>query len=1484
MAGDDAQKLVEHGKHSNPSRTTEPWENSNHPLFLHHSDQPGAVLVSQPLMEDNYTTWVQSMDMALTIKNKKGFVDGTLNRPTHNPNEQQQWDRCNILVKTWLLGAISKEISNSVIHCKDARTMWLELQERFSHTNTVQLFNIENAIHECAQGTGTVTSFFTKLKGLWDEKDALCGFPPCTCATAAEVKTYMETQKTMKFLMGLGDNYATVRSNIIGMDPLPTVNKAYAMALRHEKQAEASNGKVAVPNEASAFSVRKLDQDPNTTEREVKCEKCNMTNHSTKNCRAHLKCTYCGGKGHTYDYCRRRKNTMGGGQGRSKVNHAATLNEGKEDVTNFPLSQSECQQMMGLLSKIKTAATSHSDGHQMLEMLHATKQASANLVGNVPNYEELSGRVFALSRDIKDTMWILDSGASDHIVCDSSFLTSFQPVHNRIVKLPDGTSAHVSHIGTVSFSAQFVLHNVLCVPLFYLNLISISKLAFDSFYVTIFLRQVCFIQDLQSGKMIGMGTESEGLYCLNLPRKGTCNVVNTKTQDLWHQRLGHPSSKVSVLFPFLQNKTLDASTCSICPLAKHTRTPFPLSVSSSDSCFDLIHVDIWGGYHVPSLSGAQYFLTIVDDHSRSTWVYLMHHKSEARSLLVHFVNLVANQFGSQVKIVRSDNGPEFKHTQFYSSRGILHQTSCINTPQQNGVVERKHRHLLNVARALLFQSHLPKPFWGDAILTAAYLINRTPTPLLQGKTPFEKLFHKSPNYSHLRVFGCRCFVSTHPLRPSKFDPRSIESVFIGYPHGQKGYKVYSLKDKKVLISRDVTFFETEFPYQNGLSTTSPSLDTFFPSLPQTPDIDDDHISFNHSGSNLQPSATSSVDIHPQPTLDNSHSSSHVDPPSSPPSLNTSPPVISQPSPSQPRRSSRPTKTPTTLQDFHIEAALPSRPVPPSSTSEVAHSGTIHSLSQVLSYDRLSPMHKAFTVKITLAKEPRSFSQAVLDSRWREAMNTEIQALQANKTWSLVSLPSHKKPIGCKWVYKITYNPDGTIEPCKARLVAKGFSQVEGIDYRETFAPVAKLTTVRVLLSLASIQGWHLHQLDVNNAFLNGDLYEDVYMQLPPSFGRKGEHRVCKLHKSLYGLKQASRQWFLKLSSALKAAGFKQSWSDYSLFVRNTQGRFTTLLVYVDDVILAGNSLQDIIETKQFLASHFKLKDMGQLRYFLGIEVARSKQGIVLCQRKYALEVLEDAGFLGAKPSRFPVEQSLTLTRGDGAELKDASQYRRLVGRLIYLTITRPDLVYAVHILSQFMDTPRQPHLDAAYKVLRYVKQTPGQGIFLPSTGQLELTAYCDADWARCKDTRRSTTGYCIFFGNAPISWKTKKQGTVSRSSAEAEYRSMATTCCEITWLRSLLADLNVNHAHAVKLFCDNQAAIHIASNPVFHERTKHIEMDCHVVREKVQRGLVKTMHIRTQEQPADLFTKPLSSKQFSTLLSKLGVINIHTNLRGSIEE
>ncbi|CAN6679030.1 unnamed protein product [Malus baccata var. baccata] len=280
--GDSEKKSTSSGMTSHSK-----WENPNHPLYLHHSDQPGAVLVHQPLVEDNYSTWVQSMTMALTVKNKLGLVDGTVEKPTEDKHEElQQWNRCNNLVKTWLLGSMSKEISSSVIHCKDARQMWLDLQERFSHVNIVQLFHIENEIHGCVQGNMTVSSYFTKLKGLWDERDVLCSIPACSCDTKKEIISYVETQKTMKFLMGLNDSYSTVRSNTLLLEPLPTVNKAYSLVLRHERQAEVSTGKHLSQPEAAVFAVKNGGRENEQEDGNLRCGKCNKTNHTTKHCRA----------------------------------------------------------------------------------------------------------------------------------------------------------------------------------------------------------------------------------------------------------------------------------------------------------------------------------------------------------------------------------------------------------------------------------------------------------------------------------------------------------------------------------------------------------------------------------------------------------------------------------------------------------------------------------------------------------------------------------------------------------------------------------------------------------------------------------------------------------------------------------------------------------------------------------------------------------------------------------------------------------------------------------------------------------------------------------------------------------------------------------------------------------------------------------------------------------------------------------------------
>ncbi|XP_057975989.1 uncharacterized mitochondrial protein AtMg00810-like [Malania oleifera] len=386
-----------------------------------------------------------------------------------------------------------------------------------------------------------------------------------------------------------------------------------------------------------------------------------------------------------------------------------------------------------------------------------------------------------------------------------------------------------------------------------------------------------------------------------------------------------------------------------------------------------------------------------------------------------------------------------------------------------------------------------------------------------------------------------------------------------------------------------------------------------------------------------------------------------------------------------------------------------------------------------------------------------------------------------------------------------------------------------------------MVSIRCVLAVAAINNWFIHQIDVNNAFLHGDLSEEVYMKLPLGYGPKDKiDLVCRLHKSLYGLKQLPDN------------------------------------VYVDDIIIASSSIASITTIKHFLHSTFQIKDLGCLRYFLGLEVARSSNGIFLCQRKYTLDVLQDTGFLGSKPIAFPMTQYLKLSRFEGDLLSDPLQYRRLIGRLLYLTITRPDIAFSVQTLAQFMDTPRLPHLHATHRVLRYLKSSPGRGIFFPAHSSLKLTSFTDLDWASCPNSRQLVTGFCIFLGNSLISWRSKKQTTISRSFAEAEYRAMATTACELTWLVTLLKDLGVSISLPISLLCDNQAAMHIASNLVFHERTKHIDIDCHLVHDKVQAEFLHLLQIPTHHQLSDIFTKALGSNAFHHLLCKMGMLNIHS--------
>ncbi|WJZ84247.1 hypothetical protein VitviT2T_003860 [Vitis vinifera] len=371
------------------------------------------------------------------------------------------------------------------------------------------------------------------------------------------------------------------------------------------------------------------------------------------------------------------------------------------------------------------------------------------------------------------------------------------------------------------------------------------------------------------------------------------------------------------------------------------------------------------------------------------------------------------------------------------------------------------------------------------------------------------------------------------------------------------------------------------------------------------------------------------------------------------------------------------------------------------------------------------------------------------------------------------------------------------------------------------------------------------------------------------------NKVYRLRKSLYGLKQSPRAWFEWFTKVVKGYGFVQCQSDHTLFVKHfPEGKLAIIIVYVDDIILTGDHEEKIDLLKKLLTKEFEIKDLGTLKYFLGMEIARSKKGIAVSQRKYILDLLNETGMLGCKPAETPMDTTVKLEESDGSAPVDKGRYQRLVGKLIYLSHTRPDIGFSVSVVSQFMNNPTEKHMTAVIRILRYLKMTPGKGLFFQRTTKKEIEIFSDADWAGSVTDRRSTSGYCSFVWGNLVTWRSKKQSVVARSSAEAEFHAMAQGICEGIWLNRLLEELRVPLKHPMVLYCDNQAAISIAKNPVHHDRTKHVEIDRHFIKEKIE-GVFKVSYTPTNCQTADILTKALARVNFEDLTEKLGMINIY---------
>ncbi|KAB2598442.1 hypothetical protein D8674_001362 [Pyrus ussuriensis x Pyrus communis] len=973
--------------------------------------------------------------------------------------------------------------------------------------------------------------------------------------------------------------------------------------------------------------------------------------------------------------------------------------------------------------------------------------------------------------------WIVDSGASHHITSDISALSQVIPFEgSEKITIGNGTGLPIKNIGSTMLktpTCSLVLNKVLHVPNIARSLLSVKQLCADNKSWFICDDSEFFVQDKKTKEIVYHGkSRPEELFQIPVVTSAKGFQFTTKypaaylgkavKNNVWHQRLGHPAQ--DVLTTMLKQSNIPVqtddnnSTCISCIQGKMSRIPFPVRTDRCTSPFQKVHTDIWGPSPVRSIEGYRYYVTFVDEYTRFVWIFPMSNKSDVFTIFVKFYKFVLNQFGATIKSLQTDGGGEYTSkgfTSFLADKGILQLISCPYTPQQNGMAERKHRHILDTAITLLSASGLPSELWYFACAHSVLLINNMPCKSLSFSSPYLILYQKVPDLHSLKIFGSAVFPWLRPYNSNKLQPRSVMCVFLGYSQGYKGVICYNLQTKKFILSRHVCFDESLFPAKLAPYNRPARLDRpeeqeqprsapVMVSIPSSVSqshteifshnihTSDDHVS---TESDNQGSGTPDAHSSPLPTTP-------LLPVIDPAQLQVGLPFASP--------SHHTTSVITDVNPRCIQTRLKTGAI-----VKKSYVGCLASLPQLHSLNPDGPLSAdfsthfnahlsggfSFLADITDGEEPRNFKAASLKPEWQLAMQEEFNALKTQGTWILVPPPSHRSVIGSKWVYKVKKNPDGSISRFKARLVAQGYSQEHGLDYSETFSPVVRHTTVRLILALAAQFSWQLRQLDIKNAFLHGDLEDEVYMKQPQGFvDATCPNHVCKLVKSLYGLKQAPRAWNSKFTSFLPALGFQSSLSDSSLFVKVDGGDIILLLLYVDDIILTGSNslkLQSVIDA---LADVFDLKDMGRLTYFLGLHIQYRDDGsLFISQTKYAKDVLHKAGMENCKSTSTPLKPHTQLLVGEGTLLADPSHYRSIVGALQYLTFTRPDIAHSVNMVCQFMAHPTDLHMFLVKRILRYIQGTISYGLQYTNSPDFNITAYSDSDWAADITTRRSIT-------------------------------------------------------------------------------------------------------------------------------------------------
>ena len=1364
---------------------------------------------------DDYQLWSYRLESAFEAMELWGYVDGSQPEPDEkNSPEWAMWRKWDRRASYYIANSISDKVLSNADRTT-AESLWRSVASMYGSMKKERVYHVYiNVSNSKLLNSEPVGDHIAKLNTLFHQ-----------LKTMKEPVT--EIYKISMFLGSLPDKYDVKRQVLYEKDNLTYVDVCETI-LQHEAATSASE-------DLEIRAMAALSKKP------------------WKKGGGNRKCTHCGKDNHTVDTC--------------------------FEIYGYPGKKRR--------EEVSVAQSS-------------TEKRPDDAFMVVVNSAEAG-------QDYDEDEFVADSGCTRHLTPYLHILHDVHPIDPVEINLAGkNKNMFAKSAGTVYLdsivegSPSLSLTNVLYVPEAAQNLFSLTVVDEKGGYFNTDPSSHQLFIYTKSGKCVATARKPKGRQVWvigevrarrNIQEKVNAAVIGgTGSAALWHRRLGHPGQDrfraAASIYPNLAHlHEFDLrGACHSCGEAKSHRKPFlKFPGKVAEEVLGVVHTDLWvAPVNAPTWDGYKYGLSFVDAHSRMSVVYLLRSKSPYE-VFEKFVNYKARMelaTGKKIKILRSDQGKEYfgPFLNRLEMWGIKHEFTMAHTSKQNGVAERQNRTLVETVRAFLYDGN-DKPdrsLWGEAFMTANYIKNRMPSRVIGMQTPHEVFFGHKAGIDHLRVWGADCVVHLPDATRDKLEKRGIHGIFVGYGTEHKGYRIAVPNGKgsiKIINSRDVDFLEE-----------SPK-DLFDP-LPQTPsrefegELDTDEPK-RQKDPFKPPIEVPSIEPAPPiiPPAIFPQVTTPIVPPITPPTFPVPalPPII--PPPASRRESARVRNQPEgSKEDFIARKNLETVPQRP--TRETASIAMVMAMAATTAEDS------------GIDDEPKSYKSSqerpeFEAKKWQEAVDAEMKAHRRNGTWKKVDkLPDHveeRDVISCKWVFKVKRNARGKIIKYKARLVARGFQQVEGINYEEAWAPVAKFTSLRVLLANAGVSDEEIDQMDFDTAFLNSILPPGlfIFIRLPENGQGTGEagDAIYLVLKGLYGLKQAARLWYDTLTTTFAKYSLQKAHGDHGIFIYINGETKITVVVYVDDLVLFSNSRVELDALKHRLMADFEMTDMGPVHWFLSMEIIRDRANrtISLNQTRYLTKVLAELGMQECKGVSTPMDGKLESYDGV-AEYEEKVYYQHVVGQMMYAMIgTRADICFAVGVLSRFSSNPSPEHLAAVKRVMRYIKSTINYGIVYGTKVDItdKLLGYGDSDWAGDPGTARSTSGYLFTVFGGGVSWRSVLQKTVAQSSTEGEYLAMGQTTREALWIQELMQSLCLLGANEpVIVFSDSKGALDLSKTTKHHDRTKHINVRHHFLRQHVEEGRVRFIHTPTEFMLADAMTKPLGKEKFAACRDGMGIVEL----------